>query len=126
MDNRRLDYRHPFADRHRSVLLFAAEGAGEVAAPLVDLSVGGMGLCWVDGVPPPSIGTRFRVRVELPGRGELELPAEVVHAQGEGRLGLRFLPAGEPAAQEKRDKKLWSYLLEEQRESRRRRMREAG
>ncbi|HKI35959.1 MAG TPA: PilZ domain-containing protein [Gemmataceae bacterium] len=129
MNNRRNDYRHPFAvDDRLRVELTAAGGRRLAAGQIVDLSVGGLAYL---GDAPIRLDPAHPVVVHFAiphGLRRLAIPAAVVYtgAEEEGSpFGLRFLPLDDADAQEERDKALWVFLLDEQRRERRRRRGEA-
>jgi hypothetical protein len=123
VNNRRNDYRHPFApDDRLRVELSAWGGRPFVTGQIANLSVGGIA-CVAEG--------KFRLDPARPVVAHFAIPhglrrfairCAVVHA-GAGREGdpvrLHFLPLDNPVSQEEREKALWVFLLDEQRRDRR-------
>jgi c-di-GMP-binding flagellar brake protein YcgR len=124
MENRRQDYRHPFAPGARltaEVTPFGASAA--VPGQTVDLSVGGVALLFASPVPGLAAQAPHHVSLQLgPGNG-LAVRAVVAHKRAceDGHLyGLSFLPLGSDHANEERQRGVWLFLLEEQRRQRQR------
>ena len=119
--NRRLSYRHEFEEAGRllRVRLDSAWQPLRLVGKVRDLSLGGMNVSILE--PAVSLDPFRLCLAELritedcrPGR----LTAEIVYINDgpDGRrCGMRFLPLIEPLLNEKRDKTLWRFLLEQQR-----------
>lgn len=119
MENRRQDYRHIFPAGALPVecLFPTGKRSGEV----YDLSVSGISIRLHDSIPPVKPGQWFEVRILLRPGMVLGLLAEIIHENRgpDHRVGMRFLPLEDPAAEENRHRTLWGFLLEEQRKRRR-------
>jgi len=122
MENRRRDYRHPFAAPHRlRVAFLAADDTVLAEGDIANLSVSGMAVVFRHG-PPQVAQERWLARLGHPfWPAPLLVPCSLVHAQPAEpyQAGFRFLPMANPTATEERERLLWSFLLEQQRQSRR-------
>jgi hypothetical protein len=118
MDNRRADYRHPFALRERfEVELESVLHSQTVAGRLIDLSVGGMKVHLLDQQTPVPDSWITRAYVpELPGSPVLLGTIVYCRPGAEGGIcGVRFLPLADSKANDARDKVIWRFLLDQQR-----------
>jgi c-di-GMP-binding flagellar brake protein YcgR len=123
MDNRRECYRHPF-DPDESMPVKVEDPAHNRSweGQLVDLSVTGMCV----RVPVPTPGTlppaRVTAKLFLDPAQALSVPVRLVHAEskGPGLLGFEFIESVDPRTNEIREKKLWAFLLQQQRRARNR------
>ncbi len=124
MENRRRDYRHRLAGPARvSAELTAASLSAPARGDVVDLSVTGMAIQIDSTVGPLDAGTPCVVHLVVANqRIDLTLPSVVVHHR-EGpaarTYGLHFPPLASAVANDNRERVLWRFLLEEQRQQRR-------
>ena len=123
MENRRQDYRHIFRPHERRQVQMSAAAAGTLRGELLDLSLGGVRVRLPGGAPPLKPQERCRVQLEVDSDQALLFDAEVIHREPdpEASCGLRFLPLVDVNAWELRERRLWKFLLEEQRRLRRQR-----
>lgn len=123
MENRRECYRHPFPPEQALPVIVEdfAHGAAWQGQAL-DLSLTGMRIRIADPQPQPFSGRRANVRLFLDPAEALSLPIRVVHAEPRdpGVFGCEFVESIDPRTNERREKKLWAYLLQQQRRERQR------
>jgi c-di-GMP-binding flagellar brake protein YcgR len=126
MQNKRLDYRYPFAPAERRRVEIKPDGASETTlqGEIVNLSVSGVAVR-LDSAAPPQRHARLRLRFVLGADQEMALPAEVMHGgDPDGQVwGLRFLPLADLAATEARERIVWRFLMQEQRRARQEQLR---
>jgi c-di-GMP-binding flagellar brake protein YcgR len=120
MENRRKDYRYHFP--HPAGLRAELASQGRVpfraSGEIMDLSVAGAGLR-LPGDLPKILDGSWLVRLSLPGERPLSLNAALVHRVAQNStLGFRFLPLVDPVAQQRRERVIWRFLLDEQRKMR--------
>ncbi len=127
MINRREAYRQAFESGRRPAVQVVLPGGATRAGTILDLSVGGL-RAQLPGslaahLPARPWHVSFALAAEQP---PVQLPAEHIHVQAQDppAVGLHFLPLVDFRAQEEIEKRIWLYLLEEQR--RERKLRRAG
>ncbi len=126
MENRRQSLRHyyPAAERF-PVTLKLVDRHAELNALLLDLGLEGMRVRLEDEPPPLCLDQSLLAHLELPGLAEsLSVTCAVVYLERIGsaqECGLRFLPLLLPAANDRRERLLWKYLMNEQRRTRKKR-----
>jgi hypothetical protein len=116
MVNRRQDYRHPFAPLERLHAGFTTS-AGQRPGQVVDLSLGGLAAELAADGPPLHPGDIVQVHLTLGPDQPLALRACITHGQ-DLRIGCRFLSLADATAQSARERRLWNFLLQEQRRRR--------
>lgn len=95
--------------------------AGALRGEVLDLSLGGMRFRLPEATPALQPRERLQVSFCLADEEPFEVEAEVVYRQQEpvDCRGVRFLPLAEPSVSEARERRLWQFLLDEQRRARR-------
>jgi hypothetical protein len=129
MENRREYYRHAFPPtRGMTVLLSTTDGTSSFMGDMVNLSIGG--LCARPQAKETAAGKKWIASIALEPEVTLHIPVEEVHDRDDqgGYCGFRFLPRPNPRVQEEQERKISSFLLDEQRGQRRqeRALRRAG
>src|SRR5207253_3217264 len=122
MENRRRDYRHPFVPHERLSVHLSKDAVPETwQGEIVDLSVSGMGVRIADPAFLISANDRLRATFALGSGKPMTLLAENIHATLDTGpcFGFHFLPPAEAAASDARERDLWAFLLEQQRQLRR-------
>lgn len=123
METRRKDYRHAFPSPKRlKVLVKPARSRSPVVGDIVDLSVHGMRVHFAEEPASLTQGDDVIAEASLPGvPAPLGLRSRVVYVQTEGEaryLGFHFLPTATLQMNEDRDRTIWRFLLQAQREAR--------
>ncbi len=121
MENRRKNYRHSFPPAEgRHVDLELPARRGTTTGEILDLSIGGMRIRLDKGVDPPKPNDMLRVRSAIPGMDARHgLASAVVYSrttQDGHYCGIQFLSSTNPIADESREKALWRFLMDEQRQ----------
>lgn len=123
MDNRRECYRHPFPpDEPLPVKVEDPAHGKSWEGQLVDLSVTGMCVRVPVATPTALPAARATAKLYLDPAQSLSVPVRLVHAQskGPGLFGFEFIESVDPRTNEMREKKLWAFLLQQQRRERNR------
>jgi len=120
MNNRRADYRHPFEQSMRlPVRLDSIWRPVQISGAVRDLSLGGMSISLSETRVPLAVFQQCFAEIHVEeDKPVLRLSAAIVRvdsAHGVLRCGLQFLSSPEPAQNEVRQKRLWQYLLQQQR-----------
>lgn len=122
MQNRRRDYRHSFAPPHRlKVRLTSNNGKHTIDGDMLDLSVGGF--CIQSDALKQASDERWEATIHL-GDGAVLATMRVervVRDEGSDRCGFRFLYSVIVHMREAQEKVIWKFVLEQQRDERRRR-----
>jgi hypothetical protein len=119
MDNRREYYRHVLGAGRRLPAELNVAGTASRRGFIVDLAVGGLSMeLPAMHAGEPMHGTCFISFTLSAVREPLVLPAELVHLRSTGTpvAGFRFLPFLDPKANAESQKRIWRYLLDEQRQ----------
>jgi hypothetical protein len=125
MDNRRQDYRHALLPQlHLPVEVLCAAAASPVVGVIVNLSVGGMAVQVACEELHLAAGEPCEVRFAVPEKQQnMTVQALVVHQSSTGdyqTYGLHFLPLANAETTENRETAIWRFLLDDQRQQRRR------
>ncbi len=125
MEIQRKDYRHSFPPDERIRVDLEFSGPRTLLhGEIVNLSVGGMRVQFVDPVPPLKPRGRLVARASIQKEQvDLSLPSSVVYAEHSDEIsfcGLQFLSSANRTLDESRERTVWRFLLEEQRRLRRR------
>jgi c-di-GMP-binding flagellar brake protein YcgR len=121
MNNRRADYRHCFEQTVRiPVRLDSIWRPAQIKGAVRDLSLGGMSISLSETRVPLAVFQQCFAEIHVEeDKPALRLSAAIVRVDsGHGgvlRCGLQFLSSPEPAQNEIRQKRLWQYLLQQQR-----------
>lgn len=130
MENRRKDFRHRFDAGERIEVVLSPKRRIDVklsspdhpeirAGQIHNLSLHGMLIVLAKNLPPLAIKESVLTCFILPKTGDrLTIEAVVVRTQvisGETYYGCQFIPLAYREDQQKREKLLWQYLLNEQR-----------
>lgn len=119
-ENRRHDYRHQFGKHERiRVELEAPRQKKTLFGFIVNLSLGGMLVELEDQSIALAKDEECRAHFSIPSDGRpVVFDAVVIRAQplsGIVQHSFHFLPLADPVEEEKREKNLWQFLMEEQR-----------
>jgi c-di-GMP-binding flagellar brake protein YcgR len=120
MENRREYYRHAIDSRqHMPVLFEDVEGADKFTAEVANLSIGGM--CAVSERMERSNDRLWMAIFSLDGK-QMRMPARRVYSAGDrpGQCGFQFVPSTDADRREQQEQAIWKYLLEKQRQERKR------
>jgi c-di-GMP-binding flagellar brake protein YcgR len=123
MQNRRQFYRHSFAHpAHHPVRLRLLGHDEPLAGTMLNLSLGGLALR-IEGETELEPGTGMAEISLGPDQPPLTMPVELLHrdAHDPAIYGFRFLPRVDARAEEECERRVWSFLLREQRLQRRKR-----
>ena len=127
MRNRRQDYRHCFDDKRRlMVKLSSLDERESVIGEVVNLSIGGLCI-QSDTLRGSKLDQWIATCMLEPGMPPVKALVEVVYASPSRptAAGLHFVPSSDLTIQEERERKIWRFLLAEQRRERQERLEEA-
>lgn len=122
MQNRREHYRFVFPpDTFWKVTFQSADGAVTFSADVVNLSVGGICVKATEVPKAAQIG-RWTISLPIAGAGApLRVTAELVHPDGgtAGQWGFRFVRLPKALEQDRQERQIWKFILDQQRRERR-------
>jgi PilZ domain len=123
MDDRRDSYRHVLASRRRLSAELHVAGGRNLRGVIIDFSVGGLSVQMPRSPVEEPLEETWFISFSLSSSEKpLVLTAELVHLRATDPpvAGFRFLPLLDYKTQTEVEKRIWSYLLNEQRLSLRR------
>jgi hypothetical protein len=127
MRNRRQDYRHSFDDKRRlMVKLSSIDDRDSVIGEVLNLSVGG--LCvQAESLRGSKLDQWIATCMLEPGMPPVKALVELIYATPNSpkATGLHFVPTSDFSVQEERERKIWQFLLAEQRRERLQRLEDA-
>ena len=120
MQNRRQHYRHEFAPTRRFVVrLESSEGESALQGEVINLSTGGV--CVYAPALRKQSAEKWLVTISLdPETAPLSIPVERVYTRDgdPACCGFRFVDTPDTQELEERERKIWRFLLVEQRRRR--------